>query len=565
MSLRPLFVVSLLALGAQATWAGPALPVPSAAIQETAVTRDLVQRGRELLDKGDVKAARELFEQADAAAGGVLETRIWLLRTWMEQGQVNDALNEIDRLRDKGAKGPGLDYLYGMGSYSRALRNQAGGMNNAIGYAFADTVQFLTKALKADPKTYYDAWVPLTHSSWASAEFQRGREVGEQAVAALPNNGLAHYWLAMNLFKLFNEAYSTDPEGEATTELIQLASKHFDRAADLIPATQDNAIDLHRVQLQRGWVAVWRKRPADSHAPFAEAIGWEPSSVDYGTLLGSLSDEEGKPGPFVEVLTKGSKLFEERWGKKSSSDATLLWWLGYGQLTMTQYPEAEQSYLSAVKKWPAYADSFWYAGLAQYYQEKYVDAVKSWAQMFPENPEKLVQLIGSAPEQNIAIARFANAKANEVMRAGDLSLNVEMAKVAEAVLSADSTKAEHWNDVGLFCRDAGAYTAQLGEDGAAKRANQYWERSWEAYQKAIELAPNDPAYLNDGAVVLHYNLRRDFDKAEEMYIRSAKVAQELIDSGTITDETQLAITRTALKDAQDNLAVLRKDLEEAGK
>lgn len=549
--LRSLLIASTLLFSA-----GQGLSIAAPFTQETAVSRDLVQRGRKLLDAEQPAKALELFEQADGEAGGVLETRMWVLRAWMDQGRVNDALNEIDRLRDKGAKGPALDYLYGMGSFRRALRNQAGGMNKAIGFAFGDAVQFLTKAIDGDAATFYDAWVPLTQASWATSEFERGRDVGSQAVTHRAQDPEAHFWYGRNLFALFQQASANDPDSPATKELIAAAAKAFDRAAELTPIDNKNAPKLHRIHLQRGYVALWRKRPQDSHVPFAEAIGWEPSSVDYSALLGSLKDEQGQPAPFVDVLSKGHKLFVERWGTETPSDATLLWWLGFGQLSVTQYAAAEASYVSAVSKWPAYSDSWWYAGRARYFQENYEGAVEAWGEMFKVNPESLVNLIGSDLESNTAILEYAKAKANEAVQGGNTPLIVPIAGVAEAVLSADPSKAKHWNDVGLFSRDAGVYVSRLPGDDSSDRAMRYWERSWETYQKAIELDPSEPAYLNDGAVVLHYNLQRDLDKAAKMYEQAIALAQKQIESGDF-NEADLAFKRIALRDATNNLAALR--------
>ena len=116
------------------------------------------------------------------------------MRSWMDQGRINDAFDVMDRMREKGAEGTPVDYIYGMGSYRRALRDQSGGMSKSVAFAFSDAVQFLTRVLEADPEQYYDAWLPLAHAAWGSQKLDQARSAVEMAVKLDPENAQAHYW-----------------------------------------------------------------------------------------------------------------------------------------------------------------------------------------------------------------------------------------------------------------------------------------------------------------------------------------------------------------------------------
>ena len=59
---------------------------------------DLIERGRTLLDSGDPAQAQPLFEEAARAEGDSLRTRMWVLRSWMDQGRNNDTLDALDAL-----------------------------------------------------------------------------------------------------------------------------------------------------------------------------------------------------------------------------------------------------------------------------------------------------------------------------------------------------------------------------------------------------------------------------------------------------------------------------------
>src|SRR5206468_12831120 len=98
----------------------------------------LIARGREALEAGKVPEAQKLFEQAAEKDGSSLRTRTWVIRSWMEQGRINDSLDAIDAIARGGAiakgragakdgpttkgdasakggvSGKEIDYLYGM-------------------------------------------------------------------------------------------------------------------------------------------------------------------------------------------------------------------------------------------------------------------------------------------------------------------------------------------------------------------------------------------------------------------------------------------------------------------
>ena len=168
-------------------------PPTTSAVQDEAIIKDLLLRGRKHLDDGKASEAQILFEQADALTRGELRTRIWLLRSWMDQGRINDTFDIMDRMLEQGAEGTAVDYIYGMGSYRRALRDQSGGMSKSVAFAFEDALQYLGLVLEADAKLYYDAWLPLAHSAWASQKNSRntGQEQPQptmRAKATFPRN-----------------------------------------------------------------------------------------------------------------------------------------------------------------------------------------------------------------------------------------------------------------------------------------------------------------------------------------------------------------------------------------
>ena len=71
---------------------------------------------------------------------------------------------------------------------------------------------------------------------------------------------------------------------------------------------------------------------------------------------------------------------------------------------------------------------------------------------------------------------------------------------------------------------AGVPSAQLGE---------LWERILAAYERALELEPQNPNYLNDTAVVLHYYLIRDLDRARALYEETERCAERRLGEANV--------------------------------
>jgi hypothetical protein len=93
----------------------------------------------------------------------------------------------------------------------------------------------------------------------------------------------------------------------------------------------------------------------------------------------------------------------------------------------------------------------------------------------------------------------------------------------------------------------------LAPEAVAARA----ERALAAYRRALALSPDDPAYLNDTAVILHYYLERDWDEARALYLRACERAEAELARAELAPELR-ALYSTALRDARLNLAELAR-------
>ncbi|GJM21553.1 MAG: hypothetical protein DHS20C15_14680 [Planctomycetota bacterium] len=120
--------------------------------------------------------------------------------------------------------------------------------------------------------------------------------------------------------------------------------------------------------------------------------------------------------------------------------------------------------------------------------------------------------------------------------------------VLEPLLAVQPADADIWNNFGLLNRDRGV---QLEQAGDTEEAQRHYVNSYNAYEKSIEFAPENPQMLNDTALVMQYHVRTDLDRARELYREAIKHATLRIEAGDTLPELKIA-----LRDATNNLGIL---------
>ena len=292
---------------------------------------NLITQGRALLEAGKPAEAEALFTQADEASGGKITTRIWVLRAWMEQGRINDSLNAIDEFEQAERESPGGDYVYGMASYLRGKGHLASGVDSGtIGFAFEDAKNFLKSATAADPELYGDAWLPLGEASWYAQDLETAASACAKAIERRPRNGNAFYVLGRVQFSQFSAMNADESKQDQAKALLDETIRTFQKGVRALgkpdekqPALRTLAAKCHN---QLGNAYLWKENKDEAALSFADAMGWDPSIVDFGGLWSRFYDGNSAMGA-VQILDSGSKKFVANWGEETSADALLLWWL----------------------------------------------------------------------------------------------------------------------------------------------------------------------------------------------------------------------------------------------
>ena len=535
----------------------------------------LLESGRAHLDAGRLEQAQADFDLAAAMDGDSLRTRTWVLRGWIGAGRPNDALDATDALSRIHPGAPELDYLYGMAFAFKAQTAMAAGVtDHTVGMQFQDAVQYLERATTADPLLYRDAFLALSLAAWYAQppELDVARRAGEEAVRLLPDRTTAWFQLGRVAFSQYVSLRGDPDRADEARAAWERTLSAFDEALTRVGIPSDPAgVQLvGDARVQRGNAFLWEERIEEAAVEFGEAMGWNPAAVDLRRVSGQLGDS------FGGALQRALAIRAEHKPKDSPNSATLYWWLGYTRLeagrqaleasrsgaasdraTGESAPEllaaSEAAFEHCLELRPDFANSWYFLGHGRYAAGDYPGAVAAFSTYWENDPAGFVAYVSGEPDYNVPRLEYLTGIA---FRDGNLESAAALAAACANGVQDDST---HWNNLGLFLRDRADLLQEGAELPDPKLIADLHERAYEAYARALALEPENPALLNDTAVMLDYYLDRDLSRALAMYERAAARAETLLADPELS-EADAELYGVALRDARNNGKRLRARL-----
>lgn len=547
MNRQATLVLAALILGAVGAPAHAA-PAALAARQESAAT--LVQKGRELLAAGKVADAQAAFDAAYALDKSP-KMRTWVVRGWIAQARFDEALQAAEEQAKEAAAD--ADYLFGLTFLGLARQSMAAGGNQYTQSQLIDACGALKRATAADGQRYRDAWLPLAEAAWYTQALDDARAAARKGLELEPGNVEGHVLLGRIEFS----AYVAAADEAAKEPLWKASFDAFQKAAALYGEPLDAArrSALADVVVQLGNLQVWKQDLAAAGASYAKAMGLDPARVPFDQLHASLGAEG-----FLACVADGCARFKAAAAEHDARFATLSWWHGYALFENAKWAESEAAFRKAVELYPQYANSWYYVFRALHSQQKYPEAIEALRTYFRATPEGLASALAGDELLSVAAIDFLVGWCVDPAKQR-VARNEDAAFLCEVLTRVQPTVARHWNNLGLFLRDAGdALKAAKRREADPAVLQDLWQRSLAAYQKSLELEPGNPNFLNDTAVMFHYYLKSDFDKAMAMYELAAKRADEELARKDLAQEVR-DVVAIARRDSNDNIRRLKKYLE----
>jgi tetratricopeptide (TPR) repeat protein len=521
---------SAIAVGAHAP--GPAAQEGGGArVVPAASPEELFARGRELLEAGDADAAAPLLEAADARMGGGLTTRRWVLRAWMEQDRINDALDGIDALA-RTHEGVEIDYLYGMAFAKKAhLQLRQGVRGASLGMHFDDAVRLLAGVVEAEPERFPDAHHALAVSAWyaPTPDLPLARRAAETAVLVAPDDPRPHHQLGRIAFSQYVAGFTAPQDAERPPAgrvhpHWQRACVAFARVAELLgePTEPDRARILTDAFVQRARLFAWKRDWRATADCYAQAIGWSPGDplVDYARIRETLLPR----GLFLSALESGAALHAPRAADRPPGETrTLEWWLGYELLAAGRPEEAALAFERSLAAAPPIPNAWYWLARARFELGEQDAAAAALEENWALDP---VDLIRSTTGDRVAALAMLDGLLAHVRGTGDDDAALVLAEVrAETALDVQAD----WRRLGRLFRDRA-----LEEGRPETEASELLERSWAAFVRGLDLGEDDATLVFDAAELLDVHLGRDPERALALYDRAIALAVDALETGDLS-------------------------------
>jgi len=550
-------LVGALVLAAPAAAAPVPAPVTVLAVAFDEVD-DLIVTGRAALDEGKLNEAEEAF--AAAAAKDAERGTIWLKRLDLSRGRAEDVLGWLGAQRRAGKEGGDYTYLWGIAFATKVAQDLAAGDTSQAGFMIADAQRELEAACAADPVRYRDAHLYLARICRENGDHEGSLTAATAAAEHYPKSVEAQELIARGALGLYATVSGDEEQAERAEELMTRVHAALDSALDLMgrprgAGEQGYAATLHALRADAFAYAGKFDEATDA---YAEAVGLEPAGFDYRRAYGVLGVEK-----MVEALKKGRAAFAKRAAPNDARIATLDWWLGYA-LFDTRDPkntdDGVEAFERAMQKWTAYTNAHYYIARLKLNAQDFDGAYAALEAHAAANRDELVALLqydpGDAARLESLIGHYY---------AANHEAQLKCAFCAELQTLAYPSESRYFNNLALFLRDAAdAHMGRRGRTGMTEEERAIYlplyERSFAAYEAALGLEPQNPAFLNDGAVILHFYLEREYDRALQMYADAERLAKALLDAGEVSG-SEKGIVETALRDARNNAAALRRKME----
>lgn len=392
-----------------------------------------------------------------------------------------------------------------------------------------DAIKFLDKAAGIDGQSPR----PCLEKAYTLYELYDFEAAGDAAMLALERKpGMVEALLLLG--DVFYAQYQNAPsEGKNAAQVREIWQAAFDCYTEASAGDGD---------LPGPWLGMAALFEADrkwkeSADAYLEAIVRKPELTSgYNQAIALFSRDEAD-GSLPDFLQRVLREVKKRYPRDRKRRATVLYYLGFAYFLDCEYEKSIKTYSDSSKINKAYASAAsYYIFRSAFELGDHDRSMREFLKVMKNDPEGLAYFMENDGDFTKKVYPSLNFLAYKLVNEGRMK---EARDLNGQVLKVVVNDAALYNNYAFLCRETRLY-----------------EASYAAYVKALEIEPDNPVYLNDAALILHYHLRRDLEEAERLYVKAQKDAKRIIDDPN-RSRTDVAAAKVALRDARNNLRRLK--------
>jgi tetratricopeptide (TPR) repeat protein len=423
----------------------------------------------------------------------------------------------------------------------RALKQQgkemvADPMTQNDGYMLIqDSVNFLRKATEVEAKSP-DACLELANTLYELYDLEGADAAAAEALQR--KSGLIDALLLRGdvSFALYTQGKSGDLDAEEV-------QSRWAQGVDCYKKVCNRDKENTRAYLGLGGLYEWEQKWPEAKEAYLNTLLVDGENNQAFMRLLIIYGQNESLGVLSKELDKVLAAVKKRHPSEEPRQATALYYQGRALLQEGEYAGS----IEALEKSAGLNEQFatcvsYYICRAAYGAEDLDRAADEVVGTMRSDPDGLVYFMQNDHEFSTKVYVPMRYVTIHLINAGRLEDAREFCGLLVRLVTGDHSL---FNDYGLLCRDTGQF-----------------EEAYSAYSKALELEPQNPGYLNDCALILHYYLHRDMDRVKTMYEQAIEEANKLLENKAEMDPNTTEIVQTALQDATRNLELYNRGITE---
>ncbi|MFH1999089.1 MAG: tetratricopeptide repeat protein [Planctomycetota bacterium] len=409
------------------------------------------------------------------------------------------------------------------------------------GSAFADGCGYFEKALSLGAA---DAGFGLARSLYMNGSFEAAQNALAAYLQHKPDHGAA-LALSGKIKKGMIEALPVEEADSCLAEAIDVLK----RSITLDPNLGEAYLTLGDCYLQQGDQAA----AISSYIAGIEAC---PDQQDLHSRMIYMASAPDCPN-CREMIGLYTRIIEERKDQVPSDALGRLWWFkgawyqqkGYAHYAGTEYDLAAKAYTGYIE-----CLDFCVAACTAFKAD--VDLARASARLSRGWCYMKLEHYEEAENDFFAALPFYPDDENMILAIDTLGFEISKAQGNQGALEFFRRLTSHWGERHQWWNDYGFFS--LETNMVSSEPNEKFQETYDVFQRALELKPDYPRYINDSAMLVDYYLDpegRRKDEVEGEYRKAWKLGKEAYES-PFTDEAEKAIQFSAFTDALVNLSRL---------